>query len=139
MKIVLTRQDSAYHILATNEDGNTVDIDGAESIGGNNKGFRPMQLMAASAGSCSSVDIISILKKQRQPLEDFSVEIEAEREKGKIPSLFTHIHLNYTLGGNLEDKKVEKAIKLSLEKYCSAIKILEKSAKITYSYTINRS
>ena len=136
MKIILSRENSACHLIAKNEDGNTVDIDGAPAIGGENLGFRPMQLLAAGAGSCSSMDIISILKKQRQKLSSFEVSIEAEREKDKTPALFSTIHLHFSLSGELDQAKVEKAIKLSMEKYCSVVKILEKTASITYTYEI---
>lgn len=136
MKIELKRVNKAVQMIAFNEDGNEIHIDGAPGIGGEGKGFRPMQLLAAGAGSCSSIDIISILKKQRQSLEDLQVTIKAEREEGKIPSLFQTIHLHYTLCGKLDRNKVEKALELSLEKYCSVVKILEKTAKITYSYEI---
>lgn len=121
---------------AMNEDGNTIDIDGAPEIGGENKGFRPMQLLAAGAGACSSIDIVSILQKQREELKDLKVEISAEREAGKTPSLFTTIHLHYILSGNPDPKKVERALELSLTKYCSVVKILEKTAEISYTYEI---
>ena len=119
-------------MLSINEGGNTIHIDGAPGVGGDNKGFRPMELIAAGAGSCSSVDIITILGKQHQKLIDIQVEVEAEREQDKIPSLFISIHMHYILRGNLEKEKVEKAIALSLGKYCSVAKILEKTAKITH-------
>jgi len=137
MKIELTRLNDAFHLKASNEDGNTIEIDGAPGIGGENKGFRPMQLLAAGAGSCSSIDIISILKKQRQRITSFKVLVEAEREEGAVPSLFTDIHLHYILSGDLNKEKVERAINLSLNKYCSVVKILEKTAKITHSFEIN--
>jgi putative redox protein len=139
MKIVLKRMNDACHMVATNEDGNQINIDGAPKVGGEGKGFRPMQLLAASAGSCSSIDIITILKKQRQPLLDLQVSIDAEREEGKVPSLFQTIHMHYTLTGNLDKSKVEKALELSLKKYCSVVKILEKTAKISYTYQIKTS
>jgi putative redox protein len=136
MKITLQRLNNAVHMQAMNEDGNTIDIDGAPEIGGENKGFRPMQLLAAGAGACSSIDIVSILQKQREELKDLKVEISAEREAGKTPSLFTTIHLHYILSGNPDPKKVERALELSLTKYCSVVKILEKTAEISYTYEI---
>ena len=136
MKIALKRLNDACHMEARNEDGNIVNIDGSRSVGGERKGFRPMQLLAAGAGGCSSIDIISILKKQRQELKDIEVIVDAEREEGTVPSLFRTIHLHYILTGNLDKEKVEYAINLSLEKYCSVIKTLEKTAKITSSYEI---
>jgi putative redox protein len=136
MKITLKRLDDAYHLEAKNEDGCKIETDGAPAIGGSNKGMRPMQLLLASAGSCSSIDIISILKKQKQDLKDLEVEVTAEREQGKVPSLFTQIHLHYKLSGKLDESKVKRAIDLSVTKYCSVVKILEKSAAVTYDYKI---
>lgn len=136
MRIELKRLNEACYMEARNEDGNSIHIDGAPEIGGENKGFRPMQLLDAGAGGCSSIDIITILKKQRQPLKSLEVLVDAEREEDAVPSLFKTIHLHYILGGQLEKDKVEKAINLSLEKYCSVVKLLEKTAKISYSYKI---
>lgn len=136
MKIELNRLNDACHMLATNENGNVIHIDGAPAVGGKGKGFRPMQLLAAGAGSCSSIDIITILKKQRQSLVDLKVIVNAARENDKVPSLFKTIHLHYILTGKLDKNKVEKALELSLQKYCSVVKILEKSANIRYTYEI---
>jgi putative redox protein len=136
MKINLKRLNDACHMVASNEDGNEIHIDGAPKVGGEGKGFRPMQLLASGAASCSSIDLISILKKQRQNLLDLEVMVDAVREEDKIPSLFQTIHLHYILKGKLEKSKVEKALELSLEKYCSVVKILEKTAKISYTYEI---
>lgn len=136
MKIVLKRLDNAYHMEAANELGCKIETDGAPEIGGGNKGMRPMQVLLAGAGSCSSIDIISILKKQKQPLEDLQVEVTAEREKDKVPSLFTNVHIHFILHGNLDDGKVKRAVSLTIEKYCSVVKILEKSAEVSSSYEI---
>jgi putative redox protein len=95
-----------------------------------------MQLVLSAAGSCSSMDIISILKKMKQDLRDFEVEVTAKREPDKVPSLFTEVHLHFKLSGNLEEDKVGRAIELSMTKYCSVVKILEKTAKITSSFEI---
>jgi len=127
-----------YHLQASNEDGRSVEIDAAPAIGGGNKGMRPMQLMLASAGSCSSIDVISILKKQKQNLRDIIVEVNGEREKDKTPSLFTDVNLHFILFGDLDPDKVKRAIDLSVTKYCSALKTIEKSATITYSFEIQK-
>ncbi|MFN2127474.1 MAG: OsmC family protein, partial [Anaerolineales bacterium] len=87
---------------------------------------------------CSSIDIISILTKQRQVLIDLQVSVDAKREIGKVPSLFKTLHLHFILTGNLDKSKVEKALDLSLQKYCSVVKIMEKTAKISYSYEIKK-
>jgi uncharacterized OsmC-like protein len=137
--ITLERQNQAVHLQALNEDGARIDIDGAPEIGGENKGLRPMQLLLAGLGSCSTMDIISILNKQKQDLADIRILIDGKREKGKTPSLFEDIHVHYILTGNLDEKKVKRAIDLSMNTYCSVKKIMEKTARITYSYEIKTS
>ena len=137
MKMKLKRVDDAYHMEATNENGNVTFIDGSPSIGGGNKAMRPMQLLLVSVGGCSSIDIITLLKKQRQQLDDIQVEVTAVREEGKVPSLFEKIHIAFSLYGDLDEKKVERAVNLSAEKYCSVAMILRESAEITWSYAIN--
>ena len=136
MKISLQRINDAFHLEATNEQGKTVQIDGSPAIGGGNLAMRPMQMVLSALGGCSAIDIINILNKQRQPLEDFSIQIEAEREKDKIPSLFTNIHVHYVLKGALKPAKVERAVNLSMEKLCSVKMILDQTAEITWSFEI---
>ncbi len=136
MKITLKRLDDAFHLEAVNEDGCKIETDGAPKIGGSNKGMRPMQLLLAAAGSCSSIDIILILKKQKQNLKDLEVEVTAEREQGKVPSLFSDIHIHFKFFGDVLNAKAKRAVDLSVEKYCSVVKILEKTAKVTSSYEI---
>lgn len=137
MEITLKRLDDAYLMEAVNENGNTLQIDGSKAIGGNESAFRPMQLLLAALGGCSSIDIISILKKQRQELTDIQVKVNGEREKGTEPSLFREIHVLYELKGNIDAEKAMKAATLSMEKYCSVAKTLEPTAKITWSLSVN--
>jgi len=139
MKITIDRLNDAYHMEARNEDNNTIHLDGSPAIGGENKGVRPMQLLLMSVGSCSAIDIIGILKKQKQPLEDIKIEVEGDREKMGTYSLFRDIRIHYHFEGDLDDNKVKRAIELSLDKYCSVAKTLEKTAKISYNYTIHNS
>ncbi len=136
MKIRIERQDDAFHLRAFNAGGNHVDTDANPDIGGSNKGMRPMELLLSSLGTCSSIDVIHILRKQRQPLEDIRVEIDAEREKDKHPALFTTIHVTFILTGNLDPEKIERAVNLSMEKYCSVSRIVEKTAKITWEWKV---
>lgn len=136
MKIVVTRLDNNYNLKATNPEGQSLLMDAAPEIGGSNRGMRPMQLLISALGGCSSIDVINILKKQRQDLKDIKVEIEAEREQGKTPSLFTQIHVHFILTGKIDPLKAKKAIELSMEKYCSVSGILGKSANIKYSFEI---
>ncbi|MEM9888989.1 MAG: OsmC family protein [Bacteroidota bacterium] len=136
MKITLKRIDNAFRMEASNENGNTLRMDGSPAVGGSNQDMRPMQAVLAALGGCSSIDVISILKKQREPLENIQIEIEAVRAEGEVPSLFTDIHIHYKLFGDLNAEKVEKALRLSMETYCSVVKILEKTAEINWDYEI---
>lgn len=136
MSITLKRLNDAYHMQATNESGEQFEMDGSPAIGGDNLAMRPMQVLLAALGGCSTIDVVSILKKLREPLEDIEVKISGDREAGQVPAVYTSMHLHYILTGNLKPEKVEKAITLSVEKYCSVGMMLEKAAPITWSYEI---
>lgn len=136
MKIHLKRIDDAFHLEASNELGKVIRMDGAPKIGGSDKAPRPMEVLLMSMAGCSSMDVLDILRKQRQVVEDFRIEVDAEREKDKTPALFTDIHLHFFLKGDLNEKKVERAVRMSMETYCSVAKIVEKTANITWEYSI---
>jgi putative redox protein len=135
MNIELVRKNKAFHFEATDSTLQKVQIDASPKVGGEDKGTRPMDLLLMALGGCSSIDIGLILKKQKQELEDFKVQITADREDA-VPSLFKKINLHFILWGDLKEKKVIKSIELSLEKYCSVAKILEPTADITYTFEI---
>lgn len=99
-------------------------------------GISPMEMVALSVGGCSSIDILMILDKQRQDVEDFSVQVDGERADGP-PAVFTDIHVHYEMTGEVAPEKVRRAIDLSLETYCSVSKMIEKTATITYAFTVN--
>jgi putative redox protein len=137
IKIELNRLNDAFHFSAQNESGIIVHLDSSPDSGGTNQGMRPMQMLLAAMGGCSAIDIINILNKQRQPLRDLKITVTGEREKNAVPSLFKTINAHYRCFGDLDKDKVEKAISLSIEKYCSVSQTLEKAgARITYSYEI---
>ncbi|HMQ49375.1 MAG TPA: OsmC family protein [Saprospiraceae bacterium] len=136
MEINIKRLGNAYHLEASNEDGLTIQSDASESIGGGNKAMRPMQILLSSLGGCSAIDIIHLLNKQRQPLDDIQIKITGEREAHKVPSLFTDIHIHFSLYGQIDSKKAERAVELSMEKLCSVKQILDKTAKITWSWEV---
>lgn len=116
--------------------GHAVTIDGAPEAGGRNLGVRPMELVLLGAASCTAFDVVTILRKARQPIADCSVEAEAQRAATE-PKVFTKIHLRYVVAGRgLDARQVERAVKLSKEKYCSATLMLAKSAEITYDIAI---
>jgi putative redox protein len=136
VKIEINRLNDGFHMEAVNEQGNLVHMDASPDIGGTGLGMRPMQMLLAAMGGCSSIDVISILRKQRQDLKDIKVTVTGEREKDAVPSLYTDVHAHFKLYGELDPDKVEKAVALSMEKYCSVAKTLERTAKITYSFEI---
>ena len=138
MEINLQRLNQAFHFEATNEHGNTIAFDSHnEEIGGEGKGFSPMETVAAAVGACSAIDIGMILSKQRQTVTDFKIKIEAQRAQDQIPKVFTDIHVIYELHGDIDEAKAKRAIDLSLEKYCSVSKMIEKTARIHYSLLLN--
>lgn len=137
MQVILKRIDDAFHMEASNEDGLTAHTDGSPEIGGHNKAMRPMQMVLSALGSCSSIDVIHLLNKQRQPLDDIRIEMNAQRVD-TTPSVFSDIQVHYVLYGDLDEKKVERACRLSMEKLCSVSKMLEKSVNITWSYEIKK-
>lgn len=137
MKIVLDRVDDAFHFEAKNEDGNVVHIDGAPAIGGSCEGARPMQLLVMGLGGCSAMDIILILKKQKEVIEDLKIVLDAERHEDRTPATFKKIHVTYNFKGDLNPKKVKRAVSLGIEKYCSVTEILKETCEITFETTIN--
>ena len=137
MKIEIQRKSGAFHLEARNEHGNTVQTDASPAIGGTDKGMRPMELLLSALGACSSIDVIELLRKQRQQLDDIQINVSGERAKDQVPAVFTDIHIHFTLTGPvLDDDKVRRALELSVKKLCSVGKMLEKTAVITYDYTI---
>lgn len=137
MKINVKKVSGNYHMEASNEDGNTLQMDGSPDIGGEGKGMRPMQLLLAAVGGCSAIDVLLMLKKQKQIVDTFEVEVEGHTEKVEDHRLYKNICLHFKLTGEVEMEKAERAIKLSMEKYCSVSKTLEPTATITYKVTVN--
>lgn len=137
MKVTINRLNNAFHLEAKGVSEVSTYIDAAEDIGGNNLGSRPMELLLMGLGGCASIDVILILGKQKQQIDDYKVEVTGEREKvpGTEMSPFTKINLHFILKGELDAAKVERAIKLSKEKYCSATAQFV-SAEITSTYEI---
>lgn len=137
MEITLKRIGTPFHFEAKNGSGNSVHLDAAEEIGGTGHGARPMELFIMGLGGCTGIDVVMILEKQKQEITDFDMKIDADRKKEGDYSLFSNIHIEYLIKGTIDEDKLVRAIELSLQKYCSAAKTLEKTAKITYSYKIN--
>jgi putative redox protein len=137
IRIEINRLNDAFHFSAVNENGNALQLDASPDIGGTNQGMRPMQMLLAAMGGCSAIDVINILKKQRQDLKDVKITVTGEREKDAVPSLYQTIHAHFRFFGNVDPDKAEKAINLSIEKYCSVSRTLEKAgATITHSFEV---
>lgn len=136
-KVVLTRKNAHVHFEATDEDGLSVQIDGGPGVGGEGKGVRPMQLLLMGLGGCSSIDVVEILRKQRQSLEDIKVEIVGDRDPDAVPSPYTEITVLFDLTGDVDPAKAQRAVALSLEKYCSVAKTLEAYATIKAQVRLN--
>lgn len=116
--------------------GHAVVMDGAPEAGGRNLGVRPMEMLLLGLGGCSAFDVMLILKRGREAVTDCVVDIDAERATTD-PKIFTRIEMHYTVTGHaLDRKKVERAVQLSAEKYCSASAILAKSAELSHTITI---
>ncbi len=135
MRIEVNRIEPPYGMEGISEQGLKVSIDSNVASGGKGNGFRPMEMLLVGLASCSSIDVLDILKKQRLDVEDLKVEAEGKRADA-IPAVFTDIHLTFNLTGTLPAEKVERAIQLSMDKYCSVGQMLNKVANITYSYQI---
>lgn len=132
MKLILEREESPFVFRTTNESNTSCFIDAKEEIGGKGKGMRPMELVASGLAGCASIDVLLILQKQKIDVEDYKVEIDATRETS-IPAAFESIHLLFTMKTDAKKEKVERAIQLALEKYCSVAASLSDQIKITYS------
>ena len=118
------------------ESGHTVVMDGAPEAGGKNLGVRPMEMLLMGLGGCSAFDVVMILRKSRQQVTDCVADLSATRADSD-PKVFTHIHVHFTVTGKgLDPKRVEQAVKLSAEKYCSASIMLGKTAEITHDFEI---
>ncbi|MBK8350300.1 MAG: OsmC family protein [Saprospirales bacterium] len=135
MQIEIERVNNKVHLEAKNEQGIVVQMDGSPDIGGEDLGARPMQLVLMALGGCTSMDMLSMLKKMREEVKSYKVTVNAERAT-EHPMVFTKIHIHYVLEGNLKKENVEKAINLSMDKYCSVTHMLNSTAKITHSFEI---
>src|ERR1700743_1350944 len=126
-KIELARVSGDYGFEARDEDGHIVKMDSNPAGGGLNFCVRPMQMLLMGLGGCSAIDVISILKKQRQEVKDYKMVINGDREAGVEPSLWKNINIEFHIYGDVDEDKAVKAVELSIEKYCSVSATLEKA------------
>ena len=138
VRVELERVNGAFGFEGKDANGHTIKIDTSPETGGENFGVRPMQLLLMGLGGCSGIDILSILRKQRQNVTGFRMRIEGEREPGKEPSLWKDIELVFEFDGEVDRDKAEKACALSMEKYCSVSETLKRAgATLKWKIVIN--
>lgn len=137
MEINLIRKNNKFNFEAENSVGQTVELDANPAIGGEGKGFRPMEMLLVGLGGCSGIDMINVLTKQKEQLDDVKIKITATRKDEEVPAIFDVITIHFDLFGQLSVQKVERALDLTFEKYCSVSNILGRSSTINFSYTIH--
>jgi putative redox protein len=125
--IDIIRQSGDFGFEATDANGHMIRMDTSAETGGINYGVRPMQVLLMGLGGCSGIDLVSILKKQRQEISYFAMHIEAERETGKEPALWKRASIVFTLNASIDEDKAKRAAQLSMEKYCSVAETLRRS------------
>ncbi|MBY0244805.1 MAG: OsmC family protein [Sphingobacteriaceae bacterium] len=137
MEINLSRKSGLFNFEATNESGFKVELDANPSIGGQGKGFRPMEMILVGLGGCSGIDMVNILSKQKEIITDLKIKINATRKTEEMTAVFDVVNIHFDLFGNLNTQKVERALALTFEKYCSVSAILSHTATINFSYKIH--
>ncbi|MCC8360079.1 OsmC family protein [Salinimicrobium sediminilitoris] len=137
MKIHLKRLNDNYHFETVNERGNVIHLDNKSEP--NPQGASPMELLLMGIAGCSGIDIVMILKKQQLEMTNLEMDVEGFRVDGAVPNVFTRIHLKISIDGEIPENKAKRAVDLSLEKYCSVAKMLEKTAEITSEVILNGS
>ncbi len=135
VEVTLTRQ-TGYKFVAENATGHNAVLDGPSKIGGTDDGLRPMEMVLMGLAGCSSFDLLSILEKQRQTVDDLIITVQGHRTEA-VPSVYEKIHIIFKLTGEIDASKLERALALAVDKYCSVAEMLNKTAEITYEYTIN--
>ena len=138
MVVEINRVNDAFHLQAFGKTDLPINIDSSPDIGGIDAGARPMELLLMSLGSCSAVDVILILTKQKQTIDDFKMSIRAERVENRIPSVFKSINVCFKLTGAIDENKLKRAIELSRDKYCSVSAMLHDTVDIKYTYELNK-
>ena len=137
MKVTLNRLNDNFHFELKNERGHIVNVDSRPEFGGNDMGPSPMELLLMGVAGCSAIDMISILKKQRQEITSFKAEVDGERVQVGEAKPFKDIYVVFSLEGNINEDKAVKAAQLSFDKYCSVSKTLEPTATVHYKVILN--
>ncbi|QEM10101.1 MULTISPECIES: OsmC family protein [Mucilaginibacter] len=126
-QIELKRVHGDFGFEAVDANGHTVKMDSSPESGGQDFGIRPMQMLLMGLAGCSAIDVISILKKQRQEITDYKMVVNGEREAGKEPSLWEDVDIEFHIYGNVDEDKAVRAAELSINKYCSVAATLSKA------------
>lgn len=137
MKVTLNRVNDNFHFQLKNERGFVVDVDNKAEFGGDDLGASPMELLLMGVAGCSSIDIITILKKQRQEITSFKAEVEGTRVQIEDAKPFKKISVTFFLEGKIDADKAMRAAELSFDKYCSVSKTLEPTATIHFNMILN--
>ena len=137
MKVTLNRLNDNFHFELKNERGHIVNVDSRPEFGGNDMGPSPMELVLMGVAGCSAIDMISILKKQRQEITSFKAEVDGERVQVGEAKPFKDIYVVFSLEGEINPEKASRAAQLSFEKYCSVSKTLEPTATVHYKVILN--
>ncbi len=135
MKVSLKRVEKDYHFEAKGASGIPLNID--TTLDGPSKGASPMELILMGIASCNAIDVVNILKKQKQEISSYKIEVEGDRKDLGTAKPFKSAHLKIYIEGNIEEKKALRAVKLSFEKYCSVSLTLGNQVEITHSVFVN--
>jgi putative redox protein len=134
--VVRVKWIDGMRFVATDSMGHSIVMDASKQGGGESLGFSPLQLLLAALGGCTGIDIVGIMRKQRQKVDDIEIVVSGERVK-EPPRVYSNIHVEYMIKGkDIKEKAVKRAIQLSEDKYCSVGAMLKAKAKVTSSYTI---
>ena len=131
----LERLDGKNKFQITDQSGNNIIADSKSE--GKPEGMSPMEMLLAATAACSGIDVVMILEKQRQKLDDIKVNIEGKKVSVGTYSEWKNMHMHFDLYGTIKEKKAQQALDLSIQKYCSVAMVMGKTTDITYSYTIH--
>ncbi len=134
--VVQVKWVDGTRFVASDSFGHSIVLDSSKQVGGNDSGFTPMQLLLAALGGCTGIDIVNLMRKQRQPVDDLEIIVTGERTE-EPPRVYKKIHVEYRVKGEVIDEKaIQRAIRLSEDKYCSVGAMLKVKANLTSSYVI---
>lgn len=136
MSVTLVKKKESVDFEITNNTGSVIHSGASPDLGGTGTNFRPMDTVLAGLAGCSSVDVCLVLGKQRQPIDSLVIKVDSIRSE-EVPSVFEKITLNFELEGDIEPAKLQRAVDLSVNKYCSVAAMLHKTADISYTIKLN--